>query len=276
MQSQQVLTLLVPAQPAPSRWHLRRRSSASRVMTPVEQLRQARPDDPFVRWQVDPATIGSVVCDGDQVAWTRPDRSGANRWATALGDDPASIASLLSELAGVEPFVGLTVPDDLSDRLDSKWRAPETGHWSFWLMGRPDDLSEVRGAAVNSVLLDSSDPRIDGVLAHSTSAHIYGGDPRIQRWAGVEATGSLLAVAAQTREASGAGHLVSVCSIPEQRGRGLARAVCARLILEAFEGGSPVVFLEMLADNERARSLYQSLGFAEIGQYRSGLLSVSA
>jgi ribosomal protein S18 acetylase RimI-like enzyme len=245
-------------------------------MTPVEQLRQARPDDPFVRWQVDPAVIGSVMCDGDHVVWTRPDRRGLQRWATALGDDPARISILLSVLADVEPFIGITVPDDLLDRLDSRWQAPETGHWSFWLMGRPDDLSQAQAAAEHAVLLDLSDPRIDGVLVHSTSAHIYGGDPRIQRWAGVEAHGNLLAVAAQTREASGAGHLVSVCSLPEQRGRGLARSVCARLMVEAFNEGSPVVFLEMLADNERARSLYQSLGFTEIGQYRSGQLSSPA
>jgi predicted GNAT family acetyltransferase len=80
-------------------------------------------------------------------------------------------------------------------------------------------------------------------------------------------------VAAQRAEATGAAHIVSVCTDPAQRGRGLAGHACTRIMQAAVADGAPAIVLEMYVANEAGRRAYQALGFEEVGRYRSGLLS---
>jgi predicted GNAT family acetyltransferase len=130
--------------------------------------------------------------------------------------------------------------------------------------------------AAQASILDVGDPRIDALLHHSESAYVFTGASSIIRWAGVEKDDRLVAVAGQEVEASGAAHLVSVCSDPDHRGMGYARAVCSRLVVDAALDGCPVTILEMYAANEAGRALYSSLGFTEAHRYQSGLLSPRA
>ena len=125
---------------------------------------------------------------------------------------------------------------------------------------------------VGAVDLALDDPRIAVLLTHSTSAHIYPGDPRIVRWAGMVDGDRLLSVAGQITERTGAAHIVSVCTDPTVRGRGLARHACSRIIESAIGDEVPMIVLEMYAENEAGRRTYSALGFTEVGRYRSGLL----
>ena len=117
------------------------------------------------------------------------------------------------------------------------------------------------------------DDRIAPLLAHSDSAHVFPGDPRLVRWAGVEEDGELVAVAGQVTEPSGAAHLLSVCTHPDHRGRGLAREACTRVMSAAIAHGAPMLVLEMYTANEAGRRAYSALGFVERGRYASGLLA---
>lgn len=61
------------------------------------------------------------------------------------------------------------------------------------------------------------------------------------------------------------GDIQTLAVAPTQRGRGYGRVLMHALAEEAARRGVRDVFLEVRADNEPARHLYLSLGFAEIG-----------
>jgi ribosomal protein S18 acetylase RimI-like enzyme len=163
---------------------------------------------------------------------------------------------------------GVTVPEEAFAALPEHLRSPSPGHWCFWHRG-VDDLP----SSGDAVLLDDDDPRIAALLEHSESAHVFPGDPRIVRWAGVLEDDELLSVAGQVTERSGAAHLVSVCTAPAARGRGLAAQACAAVMQAAAGAGAPAIVLEMYVANDAGRRTYERLGFVEAGRYRSGLLN---
>jgi ribosomal protein S18 acetylase RimI-like enzyme len=239
----------------------------------LRALQRARPLDPFLDWHVDAVGIEDLVTDGDHVAWTRLRRDRSERWATVLGDDAERAAALLRRLGGRAPLDGVTAHASAYATLPQEFRAPMTGHWSLWILEANRVTAAIRSWAAQASILEIDDPRIDALLRHSESAYVFTGASSIIRWAGVEKGDRLVAVAGQEVEASGAAHLVSVCSDPGHRGMGYARAVCSRLVVEAVSDGSPVVILEMYAANAAGRALYSAIGFTEAHRYQSGLLS---
>ena len=242
----------------------------------IEALQRARPGDPFVEWHLDPRRIQGTVIDRDHVAWTRLGRHGSERWATALGEDPSRVTSLLLALDARAAIDGVTVHEHVLEGLPPFLRPPETGHWSLWVMRASDLPDRTKEFAAAAHVIDPDDPRINDLLRHSASAHVFAGDPGVVRWAGVERGAQLVAVAGQESEPSGAAHIVSVCTDPGFRGEGFGRAVCARLVIDAVESGSEAVILEMYAANDAGRALYRSVGFTEAGTYQSGLLRRSS
>jgi ribosomal protein S18 acetylase RimI-like enzyme len=119
--------------------------------------------------------------------------------------------------------------------------------------------------------LDPEDPRIDPLLAHSSSAYIYAGDPHVVEWRGITDGDALVAVGARQAAAHGGAHLASICTDPGSRGQGLGRAITASLAAEALKAGAPWVWLDMYADNAAAARTYRAVGFEEMGRYRSAL-----
>lgn len=233
-------------------------------MTP---LLRARPTDPFVQWIVRDHEPARLVTDGDTIAWIWESRHGDDVWATALGDDAAA-ARLIVDLAREQDIDGITVPENAFALLPEHLQSPDHGHWSFWVLD-PADAVVSPGDAVD---LGLDDPRIAGLLEHSTSAHVFPGNPAVVRWAGVVDGERLVSVAGQILEPTGAAHIVSVCTDPTVRSRGLAGQACARIIGDAVADGAPMIVLEMYAANEAGRRMYNALGFTEVARYRSGLL----
>jgi ribosomal protein S18 acetylase RimI-like enzyme len=172
-------------------------------------------------------------------------------------------------LAAEHDIHGVTVPEEAFERLPADLRSPDPGHWCLWTLD-PASATAHESSAIDIAL---DDPRIGPLLAYSDSAHIFPGHPRLERWSGILDGDRLVAVAARITEPSGAAHLVSVCTDPQFRGRGLARDVCARLIDAAVAEGVPMIVLEMYVANDAGRRVYSRLGFTEVGRYRSGLLS---
>jgi GNAT superfamily N-acetyltransferase len=179
----------------------------------------------------------------------------------------------------------VTVHDDVFEHLPPELQGPDPGHWSLWeYTGDPSTLASV--SALSSVVLDAYDERIDPLLAHSSSAYIRAGDPKVVEWRGIldggrQADGlgpadgdpdRLVAVGAWTHSVGAAAHLVSICTDPSYRGRGLGRAITAALTSAAWARGVTGVNLEMYAGNDHAARAYRAVGFVEQGRFLSAHL----
>ena len=247
-------------------------------------LRQARPDDAFLRLRMEDPDIGAYAIDGDHVALLRTGRMSGETWVTALGDDSERIIALIEQLRPIG-FDGVTAHDHVFEQLPDDLRGPDPGHWSLWELTSLDSLESalVRADSADAadttahsarrvVRLEPDDPRIDLLLEHSSSAYIHAGDPHVEEWRGIIDGDALVAVGARVRAAHGRAHLVSICTDPAQRGRGLGRAITASLAAEALASGATGVWLEMYADNAVAARAYRAVGFEEMGRYRSALL----
>ena len=70
----------------------------------------------------------------------------------------------------------------------------------------------------------------------------------------------------------GVAALGNVATVPERRGRGLARAVCARLCRE-LAPRVPLVGLNVAVANAPARRCYRALGFREVLRYEEAVLT---
>ncbi len=238
-------------------------------MSAPTHARDVRPDDPLVRWMVADRQPPAILAQGGNVAWLGRAARPGEKWVTGLGDEPRVVAELVEALSGDHEVDGVTVTEDAFELLPVALQSPDPGHWCFWTL---DPAEAVVGPDV-AVDLAMDDPRIGPLLEYSDSAHIFPGNPRLERWVGVLEDDRLVSVAAQVREPSGAAHIVSVCTDPEYRGRGLARQVCLRIMRAAVEERAPMLVLEMYVANEAGRRTYGALGFTEVGRYRSGLLA---
>jgi ribosomal-protein-alanine N-acetyltransferase len=65
---------------------------------------------------------------------------------------------------------------------------------------------------------------------------------------------------------AGEAHVLNVCIDPEQRGQGFGRHLMKRLLDIARWNGAERVFLEVRPSNPNAQTLYESMGFHEIGR----------
>jgi GNAT superfamily N-acetyltransferase len=74
--------------------------------------------------------------------------------------------------------------------------------------------------------------------------------------------GALLACGQMAREDDLVG-LYDIFVAPTERGRGLARLLCTRLLCDAREAGARSAYLQVEADNVAARTVYARLGFAD-------------
>lgn len=232
----------------------------------LRDLQAARPNDPLLKWRVDAEAITHLRVDGDHVALIEPGLSGPEPWGVVLGQDPARVVALVRALDELRPLAGITVLEGLRAALPDEYVSHDAGGWSLWVLGEGGPQIDCDEA----IVIDSGDPRIDEVLEHSTSSYLGAQSPRVVLWSGVEREGHLVAVAGLTREPSGAAQLVSVCTVPQVRGQGLAGQACAHLIQRV--GSVPAVVLEMYTANAAAASLYRRLGFHEAQRHSSGLI----
>lgn len=63
-------------------------------------------------------------------------------------------------------------------------------------------------------------------------------------------------------------HLLNITVAPERQGQGHGRTMMAALRQHALQAAAASLWLEVREGNHRARALYRSLGFAEVGLRR--------
>lgn len=68
--------------------------------------------------------------------------------------------------------------------------------------------------------------------------------------------------------AVGESHILNVCVAPEWQGRGFGRHFLEHLLSIAREHRALTAFLEVRPSNDAALSLYESIGFSEVGRRR--------
>lgn len=85
---------------------------------------------------------------------------------------------------------------------------------------------------------------------------------QLGRYLGIRHQGQLVAMAGERLSLEGYREISTVCTHPNFQGRGYARQLVSRLVsINWNEGNTP--FLHVMRDNERAKSIYESLGFRE-------------
>lgn len=244
---------------------------------PGSALHTLFPDDPFIRWDLARPHRSDIWAHGDAVGFQRHSHSRHIHGVSLIGND--DVPSLLDAvLADLPPEVnGLGVERRflplLEDRLGT--RMTGGGDWDWmWTERAPHpiaaedalvELDDVHDAAEISALYEVGNP----------SAESEPGSGRTRLWLGLRERGELVAVGAIHLTPGGAPHLAGIVVHPGLRGRGLGATVTAGLTRRAIaEHG--VCTLGMYAENDRARALYQGLGFTVARAWASRRLQPSS
>lgn len=90
-------------------------------------------------------------------------------------------------------------------------------------------------------------------------------DSRHRTYLAAESSEGALLGWAGIRVVADEAEILTVGVVPSTRRRGIARMLLAALLDIARERGAGTAYLEVRMDNEAARSLYASEGFAELG-----------
>ena len=226
--------------------------------------------DPFARGTLRRPLLRGWLTDG-AVAWIGIDSETRVPYLSALGG-PGVVGALVAELLPeLPPEQRLTVPRGTPARFPA-WAGMAGVDWDFrWL---PEPPPPQRGEERVEPVDDEVAVK-ELLAASSARASVQPGDEAVRRWVGVrDASGALLACAADTSGAAGVGHLSSIAVVPSARGQGLGKAVTAALTRQLFEEGRDVVTLGMYADNPEGRALYDALGFRDEHPFTSGNLVV--
>jgi len=178
-----------------------------------------------------------------------------NRFASALDDEPTSLAALAALLTPDDPVFILQVPPIALPpgvRVEKEAQGVQLVY---------DDADLSTYAADDAVPLD--DGHATEMLALATLTEpgpFLTRTHRMGRFWGVFLDGRLAAMAGERMRFPDHCEVSGVCTHPDFRGRGLARRLSAhvtRLILARDE----VPFLHAWSTNEAAIGLYESLGF---------------
>ena len=226
--------------------------------------------DPFARGTRRRRLLRGWTTDG-ATAWLGIDAEERTCYLSALGE-PGAVGALIGELLPeLPPRQRLTLPRGTVARLPA-WVGLKGVDWDFRWLAAPPPLQP----GEEQVTPVDDDVAVEQLLAASSSrASAHPGEPAVRRWVGVrDASGRLLACAADTSSSSGVGHLSSLAVAPHARGLGLGKAVTAALVRRLFDDGNDIVTLGMYADNVAGRALYDALGFADEHPFTSGPLEV--
>lgn len=146
---------------------------------------------------------------------------------------------------------------DVVARLEGEFFGAEA--WSRDLLAAELAASDGPGADRRYVVVESEEPD-DDAGAHEAVDRTVGTGPhgsRILGYAGLYHAGGL-----------NSADLLTIATVPDARGRGIASFMLTELVATARELGCPDVLLEVRQSNEAAQRLYARHGFVSIGRRR--------
>ncbi len=230
-----------------------------RELHSLHAVRSAAHGDALLMWAAGDLPHGTrAFSHGAATAVAAPALSGRDRLAvTGPTDDAATLVrSVLPQVGPTfRPIGDEELIRDLVTRVPRLelvdafgWMQTEaaTGRWggAAWLTA--SDRSDIAG------LLDESFP----------NSYARPGRPGVRRWAGArDASGTLLACAADAWSAPGIGFLAGVATATQARGRGAGTAVCS-LVLDSLVDSHGVAALIVDSWNTAAVRLYRGLGLS--------------
>jgi len=237
-------------------------------LTSAAEVLLAADHDPYVRGRISRPEVEGWAGHG-AVAWRFTYSDGSASYVMTHGE-PHGVALLLEELlTELRDGQEVNLPRGTAPLLPAWVGLDVRGDWDFrWTTSAPprqpleDEVVPVDDAEV-AALLAVANP----------DAAAQPGDSRVRRWLGVHGPAGLLACAADTTEATGVGHLSSIATHPDARGKGLGAAVTAALARLMLAEGCDVVTLGMFASNTAGRALYDRLGMLDRG-FTSGTLRI--
>lgn len=229
---------------------------------PGSALHQRFDADPFVRWDLARPHGSDIWALGDAIGFQRFSHTRAFHGVSLLGgkDVPMLLDAVLDDLPST--IGGISVERKhlalLQARLGARLGAG--GDWDWMWSDRTPPV--VPGEAGLIVLDDSRDARAITVLNElgNPTAESAPGAGVTELWLGMREAGELVAAGAVHRTPGGAPHLAGIVVHPRMRGRGVGFALTAALARWAI-ARSGVCTLGMYADNDRARTIYEGLGF---------------
>lgn len=151
---------------------------------------------------------------------------------------------------------GYTAVRCTQDELPAGWKAVS----AFDLVQMVED--GVRGAPYpQAVRLGAADvPEMLELVARTEPGPFLSRTIELGDYLGVRTEGRLVAMAGERFRPTGWTEISAVCTLPEQRGQGLAsRLVCA--LVDSIRARSEGAFLHVLSTNTSAIRLYEKLGF---------------
>jgi ribosomal protein S18 acetylase RimI-like enzyme len=227
---------------------------------------RTRVEDPFLRHRVSPARIERAWINGRAFAvCDRRPRFGVT--LTVLGD-AGDGGDLLEALAGDARYDRVRLDAEIP--MPARYRMVSGALWDWMLTDAP--VEEPDAVDVLDPVADA--PAINALLdAANADAHGRPDDDDVPTWVGVHDGDDLVAVGALELTEDGSGHLRSVTTREDTRGRGLGHAVSARLTNLAIGGASGVATLGVYCDNHVARRIYERLGYRLDRTFRAGTLT---
>jgi ribosomal protein S18 acetylase RimI-like enzyme len=168
---------------------------------------------------------------------------------------PENVAAL-DELAAVGDDVGVIGPFEIA--LPSHWEVLRSARITQMVRPAREPLPEGRvvwttlGAADVAEMLALVELTQPGPFRTRTI--------ELGRFVGIRDRGRLVAMAGERMSVDGFREVSGVCTHPDVRGRGLARALTA-LVVNRMEGAGERPFLHVLSANAEAIALYGALGF---------------
>jgi GNAT superfamily N-acetyltransferase len=223
--------------------------------------------DPYVRGRLSRTDVEGWAGHG-AVAWRFRYTGDRSPYVMTHGE-PARVALLLeSLLPELRDGQDVTVPRGTAALLPA-WVGLDGTQWDFRWMIEPPEVQPLE-AEVVQVTDEEVVPLLE---VANPDASARPGDARVRRWLGVRGPSGLLACGADTTEVTGVGHVSSIGTRPDSRGRGLGAAVTAALLRGLFDEGCDVVTLGMYERNAPGRALYDRLGMRSRG-FTSGTLRI--
>jgi ribosomal protein S18 acetylase RimI-like enzyme len=171
---------------------------------------------------------------------------------------PTADATAESELAEI-----ITVGEELylcgvAPQLSAAWKMEERAPVLQMIYASDRKLA---ADAVQIRLLSEAD--LPAMLALTTLVfpeYFRPRAPQLGTYLGIEQAGGLAAMAGERMYLSGHRELSAVCTHPDFLGRGFAQALISRLVNDMLERNE-IPFLHVGRNNERAKSIYERLGF---------------